>query len=191
MQNQQAGRWDFWIDRGGTFTDVIGRAPNGSLEAMKLLSENPGAYDDAAIEGIRRFLDVAPGAIPPERVGTVRMGTTVATNALLERKGDRTLLLITRGFRDALRLGYQARPDIFAKEIILPEMLFERVIEVEERLHADGTVETPLDPASLDTDLTGLRSDGIDAVAIVLMHAWRNPEHEVALADHVLAMGFG
>ena len=185
-------RWDFWIDRGGTFTDVIGRAPDGALHPLKLLSENAEAYDDAAIEGIRQLLDApGTGAIDPARIGTVRMGTTVATNGLLERKGDRTALLITRGFRDALRLGYQARPDIFAKEIILPEMLYERVIEVGERLHADGTVETALDPASLDTDLKALRSDGIDAVAIVLMHAWRNPDHEVALAEHVRAMGLG
>ncbi|WP_114966281.1 hydantoinase B/oxoprolinase family protein [Alkalilacustris brevis] len=180
--------WDFWIDRGGTFTDVIGRAPDGALHPLKLLSENPGVYDDAAIEGIRQLLG---GVVDPARIGTVRMGTTVATNALLERKGDRTALLITRGFRDALRLGYQARPDIFAKEIILPEMLYERVIEVEERLHADGAVETPLDLSSLDTPLKEIREAGIDAVAIVLMHAWRSPEHEVKLAEHVRGFGFG
>ena len=151
-------RWDFWIDRGGTFTDVIGRAPDGALHPLKLLSENAEAYEDAAIEGIRQLLDAPDtAAIDPARIGTVRMGTTVATNGLLERKGDRTALLITRGFRDALRLGYQARPDIFAKEIILPEMLYERVIEVGERLHADGTVETPLDPQRLDADLKALR----------------------------------
>ncbi|MGM0659894.1 MAG: hydantoinase B/oxoprolinase family protein [Pseudomonadota bacterium] len=184
-------RWDFWIDRGGTFTDVIGRAPDGALHPLKLLSENAEAYDDAAIEGVRQLLEAPDAAtIDPDLIGTVRMGTTVATNGLLERKGDRTALLITAGFRDALRLGYQARPDIFAKEIILPEMLYERVTEVDERLHADGTVETPLDAASLDADLKALQKDGIDAVAIVLMHAWRNPEHEVALASHVRAMGF-
>ncbi|MGI3210477.1 hydantoinase B/oxoprolinase family protein [Roseovarius tibetensis] len=184
-------RWDFWIDRGGTFTDVIGRAPDGALHPLKLLSDNDEAYEDAAIEGIRQVLGAPDAAgIDPVRIGTVRMGTTVATNGLLERKGDRTALLITRGFRDALRLGYQARPDIFAKQIILPEMLYERVVEVEERLHADGTVETPLDPAMLDKDLDALRADGIDAVAIVLMHAWRNPEHEIALAAHVRAKGF-
>ncbi|KUF10974.1 hydantoinase B/oxoprolinase family protein [Pseudoponticoccus marisrubri] len=190
MQNAQAGRWDFWIDRGGTFTDVIGRAPDGTLEAMKLLSENPGAYDDAAIEGIRRFLDVAPGAIPPERVGTVRMGTTVATNALLERKGDRTLLLITRGFRDALRIGYQARPDIFAKEILLPELLYDRVEEVDERVRADGTVETALDLDGARKAMQAARADGIEAVAIVLMHAWTAPDHERALADAAREAGF-
>jgi len=182
------GFWDFWIDRGGTFTDVVGRAPDGALHPLKLLSENPGAYADAAIEGIRRLLG---GAIDPARVGTVKMGTTVATNALLERRGDRTLLLITRGFRDALRIAYQARPDIFAKQIVLPEQLYERVIEVDERLRADGSVERPLDVDGLRDALAAARSEGIDAVAIVLMHAWKNPDHERALAAMVRAAGFG
>ena len=185
------GRWDFWIDRGGTFTDVIGRDPAGELSAMKLLSENPGVYDDAAIEGIRRFLDAAPGAIPPERIGTVRMGTTVATNALLERKGDRTLLLITKGFRDALRIGYQDRPDIFAKDIVLPEMLYERVAEVDERVRTDGTVERDLDLTGARKVLEQAKADGIDAVAIVLMHAWTAPDHEQHLAEAARAAGFG
>ena len=183
-----AGVLDFWIDRGGTFTDVVGRAPDGALCALKLLSENPEAYDDAAIEGIRRLLD---GTIDPSRIGTVKMGTTVATNALLERKGDRTLLLITRGFRDALRIAYQARPDIFAKDIILPEQLYEQVIEVDERLRADGAVEVALDAAPLGAPLAEAKAQGIEAVAIVLMHAWKNPAHEAALADLVRAMGFG
>ena len=178
--------WDFWIDRGGTFTDIVGRAPDGTLHPLKLLSDNPDAYDDAAIEGIRRTL----GGLDPARIGTVKMGTTVATNALLERKGDPTLLLITRGFRDALRLAYQARPDIFAKRIDLPEQLYAQTLEVDERLMADGTVETPLDLAPLDAPLKQARADGIDAVAIVLMHAWTNPDHETALAGHVRAMGF-
>ncbi|TDK49894.1 5-oxoprolinase [Antarcticimicrobium luteum] len=185
-----AGRWDFWIDRGGTFTDVIGRDPSGALSAMKLLSENPGVYDDAAIEGIRRFLDVPTGAIPPGRVGTVRMGTTVATNALLERKGDRTLLLITKGFRDALRIGYQDRPDIFAKEIVLPEMLYERVAEVDERVRVDGTVERDLDLDAARRVLDQARADGIGAVAIVLMHGWTAPEHERLLARAARDAGF-
>ena len=189
--SQAEGRWDFWIDRGGTFTDVVGRAPDGRLHALKLLSENPGAYDDAAIEGIRRTLDAAPGAIPPDRVGTVRMGTTVATNALLERKGDRTLLMITRGFRDALRIGYQARPDIFAKEIVLPEMLYERVLEVDERVRADGTVERAPDMSAARDAMAAARADGIDAVAIVLMHAWAAPAHEQALAEAAREAGFG
>src|SRR5215207_9331232 len=136
------GSWEFWIDRGGTFTDVIGRAPDGTLLAHKLLSENPEAYRDAAVKGMRDLLGIAPGEpIPAGLIGVVKMGTTVATNALLERKGERTLLLITNGFRDALRIGYQARPKIFARQIIKPEMLYERVVEVDERVRADGTVE--------------------------------------------------
>ena len=182
------GPWDFWIDRGGTFTDVVGRAPDGSLKPLKLLSENPEAYADAAIEGIRRLLG---GTIDPARIGTVKMGTTVATNALLERKGDRTLLLITRGFRDALRIAYQARPDIFAKEIVLPEQLYAQVIEVDERLRADGSVEVALDIGPLRAPLAEARAKGIDAVAIVLMHAWKNPAHEAALAGLVRGIGFG
>jgi len=141
-----SGAWEFWVDRGGTFTDVIGRRPDGALATHKLLSDNPEAYRDAAVEGIRRLLGLAPGAaIPSKRIGAVKMGTTVATNALLERKGERTLLLITKGFRDALRIGYQARPKIFAKHIIKPDMLYERVAEVDERVRADGTVERALD----------------------------------------------
>src|SRR5882762_5691394 len=137
-----ADSWDFWIDRGGTFTDVIGRRPDGTLIAHKLLSENPEAYRDAAVQGIRDLLGLAKEEpIPAGRIGAVKMGTTVATNALLERKGERTLLLVTKGFADALRIGYQARPKIFARHIIKPEMLFERVVEVVERVRADGTVE--------------------------------------------------
>ena len=184
-----SAQWDFWIDRGGTFTDVIAKAPDGALTAMKLLSENPGAYDDAAIEGIRRHLGDAQ--IDPARVSTVRMGTTVATNALLERKGDRTLLLITKGFRDALRIAYQDRPDIFAKDITLPEQLYERVIEVDERVRADGTVEQALDPESARAALQQAKADGIDAVAIVLMHAWASPDHERALETLAQEVGFG
>ena len=182
-----SGVWDFWIDRGGTFTDVVGRDPRGGLHPLKLLSENPEAYEDAAIEGIGRLLG---GRIDPARIGTVKMGTTVATNALLERKGDRTLLLITHGFRDALRIAYQARPDIFAKEIVLPEQLYERVIEVDERLRADGSVEVALDAEGARDALVAAKADGIEAVAIVLMHAWKNPEHEAALAALVRDMGF-
>ena len=140
--------WDFWIDRGGTFTDVIGKRPDGTLVAHKLLSENPEAYGDAAVEGIRHLIGLKPGeAIPSGHIGAVKMGTTVATNALLERKGERTLLLVTRGFRDALRIGYQARPKIFARHIIKPEMLYERVAEISERVRADGTIEHELDLA--------------------------------------------
>src|ERR1044071_2457487 len=149
----QNGQWDFWIDRGGTFTDVVGRRPDGTLAAHKLLSENPEAYADAAVQGIRDLLCLKAGeSIPPGMVGAVKMGTTVATNALLERKGDRTLLMITKGFRDALKIGYQARPKIFALEIIKPELLYERVTEVAERVLADGTVEQEpdLDQARAD-----------------------------------------
>ena len=176
-----SGVWDFWIDRGGTFTDVVGRAPGGALTPIKLLSENPESYPDAAIEGIRRLLG---GQIDPQRIGTVKMGTTVATNALLERKGDRTLLLITEGFADALRLAYQARPDIFAKEIVLPEQLYDRVLEVPERLRADGAVERPLALDGLRAGLARARAQGIEAVAIVLMHAWKNPMHEAEVGEN-------
>ena len=185
------GTWDFWIDRGGTFTDIVGRAPDGSLHQRKLLSENPEAYRDAAIQGIRDLLGVeADVAIPATQVGHVKMGTTVATNALLERKGDRTLLVITKGFRDALKIAYQARPDIFAKEIILPEQLYERVLEIDERVGADGTVRRGADVASLEPQLAEARAAGIDAVAIVLMHAWKSPEHEKLVADACRRAGF-
>ncbi|WP_127110548.1 hydantoinase B/oxoprolinase family protein [Pararhodobacter zhoushanensis] len=179
--------WDFWIDRGGTFTDVVGRDPDGVLKPLKLLSENPGAYEDAAIEGIRRLLG---GTIDPARIGTVKMGTTVATNALLERKGDRVALLITRGFRDALKIAYQARPDIFAKEIILPEQLYARVVEVDERLRADGAVEIPLDMDGVEAALRELKADGFEALAIVTLHSWKAPEHEAAIAAKAREMGF-
>ncbi|HEV7417964.1 MAG TPA: hydantoinase/oxoprolinase family protein, partial [Tianweitania sediminis] len=190
-QQSSAALWDFWIDRGGTFTDVIGRAPDGSLHPLKLLSENAEAYEDAAIEGIRRLVGAQSSAdLPNASIGTVRMGTTVATNALLERKGERTLLLITRGFRDQLRIAYQARPDIFAKEIVLPEQLYERVEEVNERLMADGSVERAIELDSLRPALEQAKADGIGAVAIVLMHSWQNPAHEAALAELVRAVGF-
>jgi 5-oxoprolinase (ATP-hydrolysing) len=192
QEKRMTAKWDFWIDRGGTFTDVIGRDPSGALHARKLLSENPEAYKDAAIQGIRDHLGIATGdPIPAGTVGEVKMGTTVATNALLERKGDRVLLLITRGFRDQLRIAYQARPDIFAKEIILPEQLYERVVEVDERVRADGTVERELDPASIASHLEAARRDGIDAVAIVFMHAWNHPAHELAAEQACRAAGFG
>ncbi|TGR25894.1 MULTISPECIES: hydantoinase B/oxoprolinase family protein [unclassified Mesorhizobium] len=185
-------KWDFWIDRGGTFTDIIGRDPQGGLHPRKLLSENPEAYADAAIQGIRDLLGLGPAAaIPSGLIGDIKMGTTVATNALLERKGDRVLLLITKGFRDALRIAYQARPDIFAKEIILPEQLYERVIEVGERVLADGRVEWLLDIAACRPAIEQAKADGIDAVAIVFMHAWKYPDHEKAVAKVCRKLGFG
>ena len=188
----ESSKWDFWIDRGGTFTDIIGRDPKGGLHPRKLLSENPEAYADAAIQGIRDLLGLKAGtAIPADRIGDIKMGTTVATNALLERKGDRVLLLVTKGFRDALRIAYQARPDIFAKEIILPEQLYERVIEIDERVRADGRVERLLDIAACRPAIEQARADGIDAVAIVFIHAWKYPDHEKAVAKVCRKIGFG
>src|SRR5512147_126032 len=184
-------RWDFWIDRGGTFTDVVGRQPDGPLVAHKLLSENPEAYADAAVQGIRDLLGLKRGeAIPAGRVGAVKMGTTVATNALLERKGERTLLLITKGFQDALKIGYQARPKIFAKHIIKPDMLYERVAEVDERVRADGTVERAPNLAAVRAELARAKSDGLRAVAIVLMHAYRYNAHEQQIAGLAREVGF-
>src|SRR5881628_1807162 len=149
-----AGKWQFWIDRGGTFTDIVALRPDGRIVAHKLLSENPGRYRDAAIAGIRELLGVPPGAtIPGESIEVVKMGTTVATNALLERKGERTVLFITRGFRDALRIAYQNRPRLFDRQIVLPEMLYSGVFEVEERMGAKGEVVVPLNPDKTFSDL--------------------------------------
>ncbi|MBX6425424.1 MAG: hydantoinase B/oxoprolinase family protein [Variibacter sp.] len=188
---QSEGTWDFWIDRGGTFTDIVARRPDGTLVAHKLLSENPEAYRDAAVQGIRDLLGIPPGeAIPPGRIGAIKMGTTVATNALLERKGERTLLLITKGFRDALRIGYQARPNIFARRIVKPDMLYERVVEIDERVRADGTVERAPDLAAARAALEEALRDGIRAVAIVFMHAYRYPAHEREVAALARALGF-
>jgi 5-oxoprolinase (ATP-hydrolysing) len=184
--------WDFWIDRGGTFTDIVGRRPDGTLVPHKLLSENPGAYSDAAVQGIRDLLGLKAGeAIPAGRVGAVKMGTTVATNALLERKGERTLLLISKGFRDALKIGYQARPKIFARQIIKPDMLYERVVEVDERVRADGSIEREPDLAAARAALESAKADGIKAVAVVFMHAYRFPEHEKRVAALARELGFG
>ena len=138
--------WQFWIDRGGTFTDVVARRPDGTTATRKLLSDNPEYYADSAIQGIRDLMGLAGDeVIPGDRIASIKMGTTVATNALLERTGDRTLLLVTRGFRDALRIGYQHRPRLFERNIRLPGMLYERVSEVDERIMADGRILTPLD----------------------------------------------
>jgi len=184
-------KWHFFIDRGGTFTDVVARAPDGRLLARKLLSENPGAYDDAALEAIRQFLGVGPDVpIPAERIGAVKMGTTVATNALLERKGDATLLVITRGLKDQLEIGTQARSDIFAKHITKPDMLYANVIAADERVRADGSIERPLDLAALEAELLQARRAGIDAVAIVFMHAYAHPKHERQAAELARSLGF-
>ncbi|NLH81186.1 MAG: 5-oxoprolinase [Phyllobacteriaceae bacterium] len=191
MTPVEPAAWDFWIDRGGTFTDVIGRAPDGRLLARKVLSENPGAYADAATHGIRLVLGLPAGApIPAGLVREVRMGTTVATNALLERKGERTALLTTRGFRDALAIGYQERKKIFATRIVKPEALYDTVVEIDERVLADGTVETPLDEAAARGALEYLRADGFDAVAIIFLHAWAFPAHEAAVGRIARDIGF-
>ncbi|MEP1932796.1 MAG: hydantoinase B/oxoprolinase family protein [Roseibium sp.] len=184
-------KWDFWVDRGGTFTDIVGRSPDGVLHPHKVLSENPEAYRDAAIQGIRELLKVAPGApIPSDLVDTVKMGTTVATNALLERKGERTALFITRGFRDALEIGYQARPNIFAKEIIKPELLYENVHELTERIRADGTLEIALNESEARIEMQSAWDAGIRSIAIVLMHAYAYPAHEQALKKIAEDIGF-
>jgi 5-oxoprolinase (ATP-hydrolysing) len=188
----QVLRWQFWIDRGGTFTDIVARRTDGHTVVKKLLSENPERYEDAAIQGIREILELPVGAIiPSEQIEGVKMGTTVATNALLERKGDRTLLIITQGFRDALRIGYQNRPQIFARQIILPEMLYERVVEVAERYNAQGDVLLPLqNDETLRRSLQSAYDAGICACAIVLMHSYRYPQHERQLAAIAHEIGF-
>jgi 5-oxoprolinase (ATP-hydrolysing) len=178
--------WTFSIDRGGTFTDIVARAPDGRQVVRKLLSDDPGRYEDAATEGIRMILAEHDGGA----VASVKMGTTVATNALLERKGEKVALAITRGFGDALRIGYQARPDIFARRIVLPEPLYSQVVEVDERVMADGTVLTPLDLAAAEAGLRAAFGAGCRAVAIVLVHGWRWTAHEKALADAARAIGF-
>ena len=185
------GRWEFWIDRGGTFTDVVARRPDGTLAVEKLLSEAPGRYADAAVEAIRRLLDLPPGAaIPADRVAGVKMGTTVATNALLERRGEPTLLAITSGHGDALRIGYQARPKIFARRIVLPDPLYAEVVEIRERVGADGELIRPLDEPAARTALLGAYDRGLRAVAIVLMHGYRFTDHERRVAEIAREVGF-
>src|SRR5881392_2833111 len=177
-------KWQFWIDRGGTFTDIVALRPDGRILAHKLLSENPGRYRDAAIAGIRELLAVPSGAaIPGEKIEVVKMGTTVATNALLERKGERTVLFITRGFRDALRIAYQNRPRLFDRHIILPELLYAKVVEVEERVGARGERVLPLDAAKAKQQLLSAFSEGFRSIAIVFMHGYRFSEHERVVAE--------
>src|SRR5580692_126981 len=184
-------RWQFWVDRGGTFTDVVGRAPDGGLRTLKLLSENPAQYRDAAVEGIRRMLGLGVGeAISSALVESVRMGTTVATNALLERQGERTVLVTTRGFRDALRIGNQSRPRLFDRHIVLPELMYERVIEAEERVGPHGEVIAALDEAALAAELRAAHRDGIRACAIVFLHGFRHAAHELAAEALALAAGY-
>jgi 5-oxoprolinase (ATP-hydrolysing) len=176
--------WQFWIDRGGTFTDIVARTPDGSLLTHKLLSENPGQYRDAAIAGIRHLLGVPKDApIPVERIEAVKMGTTVATNALLERKGEPTVLFITRGFRDQLRIAYQNRPRIFDRHVRLPELLYRKAVEVDERMGAHGDVVQPLDEAQVRRELAAARKEGYNSIAIVFMHGYRFPAHEARVAE--------
>ena len=184
-------RWQFWIDRGGTFTDIVARRPDGTLVTHKLLSENPERYRDAALHAIRTLVDCGDDApIPAHRIETVKMGTTVATNALLERKGDRTLLLTTRGFADALRIGYQNRPDLFTRHIVLPEMLYEQVAEVHERVSAHGDILVELHEDGARAALEAAFADGIRAVAILFMHGYRYPDHERRVAALASDIGF-
>ena len=190
MNPASSDRWQFWIDRGGTFTDVVGRRPDGSITTLKLLSENPEQYRDAAVAGIRRLLGLNAGEpITPERVESVKMGTTVATNALLERKGEPTLLVITKGFRDALRIAYQDRPRLFERHIVLPELLYTKVVEADERVGANGEVVQALDEASLRRDLDAAFASGIASVAIVFMHGWRFTAHEATAERLARAAG--
>ncbi|HND98785.1 MAG TPA: hydantoinase/oxoprolinase N-terminal domain-containing protein, partial [Plasticicumulans sp.] len=168
--------WQFWIDRGGTFTDLVARSPDGRLLATKLLSEHPERYRDAAVEGIRRLLGLAAGApLPAGAIEVVKMGTTVATNALLERRGEPVLLVITRGHADALRIAYQNRPQLFARHIVLPAPLYAEVLEADERLAADGSVLKPLDEIALARGFAAARARGLRACAIVFLHGYREP----------------
>ena len=182
--------WCFWIDRGGTFTDVVARRPDGQITTAKLLSESP-RYRDAAVEAIRSLLELAPGdPIPPQDVAEVKMGTTVATNALLERQGEPTVLVTTKGFADALRIGYQTRPDLFALDIVLPDMVYSGVITVDERVRADGTVERSLDEDDARRQLAAALQGGLRSAAIVLVHGYRYPDHEARLAEIAADVGF-
>ncbi|MBK0393994.1 hydantoinase B/oxoprolinase family protein [Ramlibacter algicola] len=186
-----SSRWQFWIDRGGTFTDIVARKPDGTLVTHKLLSENPEQYRDAAVAGIRHLLGLRDGeTIPSQQVECVKMGTTVATNALLERKGEPTLLVTTRGFRDALRIAYQNRPRLFDRHIVLPELLYARVVEAQERIGAHGDVVQPLDEDDLRKQLQAAHADGLRSTAIVFMHGYRYIAHEEAAARIAREIGF-
>ncbi|MFT6452215.1 MAG: 5-oxoprolinase (ATP-hydrolyzing) [Halocynthiibacter sp.] len=191
MKKTNNNKWQFWVDRGGTFTDIVARRPNGDLKTHKLLSENPEVYSDAAVHGIKALLGLTDcDEIPKGLISAVKMGTTVATNALLERKGERTLLMITKGFGDLLRIGYQNRPDLFDLNIVLPELLYEDVIEVEERLDASGAIITPLDVSSAHQALARAYSKGYRSVAIALMHGYRYTDHEAQLGKLAKQTGF-
>ncbi|MBV9642189.1 MAG: hydantoinase B/oxoprolinase family protein [Verrucomicrobia bacterium] len=189
--NAARDRWQFWIDRGGTFTDIVGRAPDGTLHTNKLLSEHPSQYSDAAVEAIRRMLVLAHDEpIPSDRIASVKMGTTVATNALLERKGVRTALLINRGFADLLRIGTQQRPRLFDLRIVLPEQIYEKVVEFDGRFSVEGEELEPLDLDIVGKSLESLLAEGIRSIAIVCIHGYRYPKHERLLADLARSLGF-
>lgn len=184
-------RWQFYIDRGGTFTDIVAKTPEDKIIVYKLLSENPEQYQDAPIQGIRDLMEISQDeAMPTAEIEIVKMGTTVATNALLERKGDRVVLLITKGFKDALRIGYQNRPNIFAREIILPSMLYESVVEIDERYDANGNELQPVDKLQVKQDLEAVYNTGIKCCAIVLMHGYRYTKHELEVAAIAQEIGF-
>jgi 5-oxoprolinase (ATP-hydrolysing) len=183
--------WEIWVDRGGTFTDIVAKRPDGHLISYKLLSENPDRYQDAAVQGIRDVLGLEQGeAIPANTIKHVKMGTTVATNALLERKGDRTLFVTSKGFGDALRIGYQNRPRLFDREIILPDLLYEKVIEVDERVSASGEVLRPLDEQKVRTVLQAAYDTGIRAVAVAFIHGYRYQSHESIVGGICEQIGF-
>jgi 5-oxoprolinase (ATP-hydrolysing) len=189
--NTNSSRWQFWIDRGGTFTDIVGKRPDGSLVTHKLLSENPEQYKDAAVTGIRHLLGLLPGELVcSDLVECVKMGTTVATNALLERKGEPTLLVTTRGFRDALRIAYQNRPRLFDRNIVLPELLYSAVIEAQERVGADGSIVMPLDETLLKEELSAQYLKGLRTVAICFMHGYRYTAHELTAERIAHEVGF-
>src|SRR5580704_9550177 len=199
LERKNVTGWQFWIDRGGTFTDVIGLAPSGELHIRKVLSVQPGSAEggDPGIRAAREILEGAAGGVggkgdvvSASRIDAVKVGTTVATNALLERKGEPVLLVTTVGFADGLRIGYQSRPDLFARHIVLPDRLYPRVIEANERVDSDGAVLTPLDTERLRIDLERARQDGLRSVAIIFLHGWRHQQHERAAANIAREIGF-
>jgi len=191
MRHAEHDGWHFWIDRGGTFTDIVALTPAREIVTHKLLSSHPERYKDAAIHGIRTLLGLAAGdPIPDGRIASVKMGTTVATNALLERQGEAVVLVVTEGFRDLLRIGYQNRPKLFDRHIVLPDRLEQDVIEAVERIDANGTILTPLDEAKVRADLERAFAAGARAAAIVLMHGYRFSAHEEGIARIAAEIGF-
>ncbi len=183
--------WQFWVDRGGTFTDIVARRPDGSLVTHKLLSEDSARYSDAAVAGIKQLLGVPLGdAVPNGLIEAVKIGTTVATNALLERKGEPTLLIVNRGFKDALAIGDQTRPRLFDLNVVRPSVLYKKVIEIAGRVDRDGSEIEPLDEAAARSALNMARAEGFSACAIVFLHAWKYPDHERRIEQRVRSPGF-